>query len=62
MLSDSELFLQMLKIMIAIGIFYKPIQMYRAGYYNALISEFIGVSAVAITNSYLIKCIRYMPK
>ena len=62
LLTDNEIFISLLKYMIAVGIFYRPKMMQEAGFYNAIISEFIGIATVILANGFLLKCLVYMPR
>jgi len=50
MLSDYEIFFQLMKLIIAIGIFYRPFLVYKGGLYWALIGETVAWMAVIATN------------
>lgn len=48
--------------MIAVGVFYRPRLYYDAGLYDAIVAELVALFAVLVANSFLIKCLEYMPK
>lgn len=62
LLSDFEVFVSLTKFMIAVGIFYRPRLLYTAGLYNAIMSELAALFAVVVANSFLVRCLEYMPR
>ena len=61
MLSDFEVFISLVKFMIAIGIFIRPFIMREAGLFNGIACEIIALVAVILSNNNLIRCLNYMP-
>ena len=61
LLNDQEIFVTMLKFMIGIGIFNRPILYKNAGLVSSLIVEIIGTIFSVMSNTAIVTCLMFMP-
>lgn len=60
-LNNFEVFVSMLKFMIATGIFNKPFLYMKYGISNCMLSDCANMALVCFCNASLIKCMEMMP-
>jgi hypothetical protein len=61
-LTDFEVFVQMLKFMVGIGIFHRAKIYQQYGLAYGLVSDLLGMVMVNVSNSNLVRCLQFMPK
>lgn len=62
LLDDFEVYITYIKIVVGMGVFYRPFLYFQAGLVNAVVAEVLIIWIISVSNANLVKCIRYMPR